>query len=79
LQRIKVFARRTPEIKRSTRFGEPHHGPRGQVKVLDLGLARLREHVPSDVGLSTGTRLKGTADYTALEQAANPHAAGPPP
>jgi hypothetical protein len=47
----------------------------GQVKVLDLGLARLREDLPSAVGLSTGNRLMGTADYMAPEQAANTHAA----
>lgn len=39
----------------------------GTVKVLDLGLARLREE--EDSGLSCGDSAMGTADYVAPEQA----------
>jgi serine/threonine protein kinase len=47
----------------------------GQVKVLDLGLARLREEQPWNVELSSGKHAMGTADYMAPEQAADAHAA----
>ncbi len=49
--------------------------PRGEVKILDLGLARLhRERGGSDEMTGTGQTM-GTADYMAPEQASDSHAA----
>jgi len=52
--------------------------PAGLVKILDLGLARLRFGEATDDSSGTLTHagtLMGTPDYIASEQAANPHSA----
>lgn len=46
--------------------------PDGQVKLLDLGLARLRENEPDEL-LTNDTMPMGTVEYMAPEQARNPH------
>jgi uncharacterized protein (TIGR03067 family) len=49
--------------------------PRGEVKILDLGLARFhRERAGSDEMTGTGQTM-GTADYIAPEQASDSHGA----
>jgi WD40 repeat protein/serine/threonine protein kinase len=49
--------------------------PEGQVKVLDLGLARL--YAGQDGGLTSASRVLGTPDYMAPEQTADSHATDP--
>jgi serine/threonine protein kinase len=52
--------------------------PAGQVKILDLGLARFRMGQSASDGSGTLTvtgTLMGTPDFIAAEQAANPHGA----
>jgi serine/threonine protein kinase len=46
--------------------------PKGQVKVLDLGLARLAAGGGADASAPGGNMLLGTPDYLAPEQARNP-------
>jgi serine/threonine protein kinase len=46
----------------------------GQVKLLDLGLALLREEQPAGEGLTATGQLMGTYDYMAPEQWDNTHA-----
>ena len=43
--------------------------PDGRVKVLDLGLARLRDQTSVDPSLTDSGQVMGTADYMAPEQA----------
>jgi serine/threonine protein kinase len=47
----------------------------GQVKLLDLGLARL--YASQEGGLTSASRIIGTPDYMAPEQTADSHAADP--
>ncbi|MBV9122271.1 MAG: serine/threonine protein kinase, partial [Planctomycetes bacterium] len=47
--------------------------PAGQVKILDLGLARLHEEDPSDPRLTDTGEVMGTPDYIAPEQAFDAH------
>ncbi len=46
----------------------------GQVKVLDLGLARMEDETIPSVTLMNDSKLIGTVDYLAPEQARNSHA-----
>jgi serine/threonine protein kinase/Leucine-rich repeat (LRR) protein len=46
----------------------------GQVKLLDLGLARLREETREGEELTAASQVMGTADYMAPEQAGDSHA-----
>jgi serine/threonine protein kinase len=48
---------------------------RGQVKVLDFGLARFASEVGSHAGVTAEGMLLGSADYIAPEQIDDPHAA----
>jgi len=48
---------------------------RGQVKILDFGLARFASEVVSQGGLTTEGMVLGSADYIAPEQIGDPHAA----
>jgi serine/threonine protein kinase len=48
--------------------------PAGQVKVLDLGLARLLDHLPAAAEQENADNLVGTVDYMAPEQCRTPHA-----
>ncbi len=43
--------------------------PKGQVKILDFGLARLRSEQPTGTGLTQDGAFMGTPDYIAPEQA----------
>lgn len=45
----------------------------GQVKLLDLGLARLREEPHEGEELTAASQIMGTADYMAPEQAGDSH------
>ena len=46
---------------------------KGQIKILDFGLARFGEDLVTDDGLSTPNLVVGTPDYLAPEQARNSH------
>jgi serine/threonine protein kinase len=48
---------------------------RGQVKILDFGLARFASEVGSHAGVTAEGMLLGSADYIAPEQIDDPHAA----
>jgi serine/threonine protein kinase len=48
---------------------------RGQVKILDFGLARFASEVGSLAGVTAEGMILGTADYVAPEQIDDPHAA----
>ena len=48
---------------------------RGQVKILDFGLARFASEVASQAGLTAEGMVLGSADYIAPEQIDDPHAA----
>ena len=48
---------------------------RGQVKILDFGLARFASEVASQGGMTAEGMVLGSADYIAPEQIDNPHAA----
>ena len=48
---------------------------RGQVKILDFGLARFASEVGSHAGVTAEGMILGTADYIAPEQIDDPHAA----
>ncbi len=48
---------------------------RGQVKILDFGLARFASEVVSQGGLTAEGMVLGSADYIAPEQIHDPHAA----
>ena len=48
---------------------------RGQVKILDFGLARFASEVGSHAGVTAEGMVLGTADYIAPEQIDDPHAA----
>jgi WD40 repeat protein/tRNA A-37 threonylcarbamoyl transferase component Bud32 len=48
---------------------------RGQVKVLDFGLARFASEVGTGAGLTALGTVLGSADYMAPEQVEDPHAA----
>ena len=48
---------------------------RGQVKILDFGLARFASEVASQGGLTAEGMVLGTPDYIAPEQIDDPHAA----
>jgi hypothetical protein len=50
----------------------------GQVKVLDMGLARLMGEGDAADGLTGSGTVMGTVDYMAPEQAENTHTAGAP-
>lgn len=57
---------------------KPHNLMRtsaGQVKLLDLGLARFVCEATPDAALTGAGMVMGTADYLAPEQASDPHAA----
>ena len=47
---------------------------RGQVKILDFGLARFASEVVTHAGLTTEGMVLGSADYIAPEQIEDPHA-----
>src|SRR5579884_4267098 len=49
--------------------------PRGVVKILDFGLARLRDGGPKPGGLTAIGSFMGTPDYVAPEQATDARAA----
>jgi len=48
---------------------------RGQIKILDLGLARFASEVTSQAGVTALGMVLGSADYIAPEQISDPHAA----
>jgi serine/threonine protein kinase len=48
---------------------------RGQVKILDFGLARFASEVGSHAGVTAEGMVLGSADYIAPEQIEDPHAA----
>jgi len=48
---------------------------RGQIKILDLGLARFASEVTSQAGVTAHGMVLGSADYIAPEQISDPHAA----
>ena len=48
---------------------------RGQVKILDFGLARFASEVGSQAGVTAEGMVLGSADYIAPEQIDDPHAA----
>jgi formylglycine-generating enzyme required for sulfatase activity/predicted Ser/Thr protein kinase len=48
---------------------------RGQIKILDFGLARFASEVASQGGLTAEGMILGSADYIAPEQIEDPHAA----
>ena len=48
---------------------------RGQVKILDFGLARFASEVTSQAGMTAEGMVLGSADYIAPEQIDDPHAA----
>ena len=48
---------------------------RGQVKILDFGLARFASEVGSHAGVTAEGMILGSADYIAPEQIDDPHAA----
>ncbi len=48
---------------------------RGQVKILDFGLARFASEVGSHAGMTADGMILGSADYIAPEQIDDPHAA----
>ena len=48
---------------------------RGQVKILDFGLARFASEVSSHAGVTAEGMILGSADYIAPEQIDDPHAA----
>lgn len=48
---------------------------RGQVKILDFGLARFASEVGSQAGVTAEGMVLGSADYIAPEQIEDPHAA----
>jgi formylglycine-generating enzyme required for sulfatase activity len=49
--------------------------PQGQVKILDMGLTRLREGLDGSDDLTSEFHVLGTADYLAPEQALDAHQA----
>ena len=48
---------------------------RGQIKILDLGLARFASEVTSQAGVTALGMVLGSADYIAPEQISDPHTA----
>jgi len=48
----------------------------GQVKILDLGLARLQEDQPAGREMTAAGQVMGTAEYMAPEQVIDSHSAG---
>ncbi len=48
---------------------------RGQIKILDFGLARFASEVGTDAGMTAEGMVLGSADYIAPEQIDDPHAA----
>ena len=48
---------------------------RGQIKILDFGLARFASEVASHAGVTAEGMILGSADYIAPEQIDDPHAA----
>jgi serine/threonine protein kinase len=56
---------------------KPHNlirTPRGQVKLLDVGLVRVLESFDTEATMTREGAVLGTVDFLAPEQAANPHA-----
>ena len=48
---------------------------RGQIKILDFGLARFASEVATHAGVTAEGMILGSADYIAPEQIDDPHAA----
>ena len=48
---------------------------RGQIKILDFGLARFASEVATHAGVTAEGMILGSADYIAPEQVDDPHAA----
>jgi len=60
-------------IHRDVKPGNLVLDPRGMVKVLDLGLARVPEHMSPSISLLCQDRLLGTPDYMPPEQILDCH------